>query len=159
VPRELHQKEMDIFGAPPQQQQPRERERKRAGRGKGKQPATSGSVVVKSAFEPINERPHHQIRQDAATSTTDLAAQEGSAGLGGDGSEVPRVLKAQINALAKMLSALACLLLSVCPVVHCIVMMEPNFVCSHAKRAFFSSCWCRRNLPPPSFLLLFFPST
>jgi hypothetical protein len=106
APRELHQKEMDIFGAPPQQQQPRERERKRAGRGKGKQPATSGSVVVKSALEPINERPHHQIRQDAATSTTDLAAQEGSAGLGGDGSEAPRVHKAQINALAKMLSAL-----------------------------------------------------
>jgi len=97
---------MDVFGAPAQQQQPRERERKRAGRGKGKQPATSVGVV-KSALEPINERPHHQIRQDAATSTTDLAAQEGSsAGLGGDGSEAPRVHKAQINALAKMLSAL-----------------------------------------------------
>ena len=105
APRELHQKEMDVFGAPPQQQPPRERERKGAGRGKGKQPATSGSVLFKSSLEPINERPH-LIRQDAATSTTDLAAQEGSAGLGGDGSEAPRVHKAQINALAKMLSAL-----------------------------------------------------
>ena len=73
--RELHQKDMDIFGGPPQQQQPRERERKRAGRGKGKQPATSGVVVVESALEPIN-----LIKQDAAKSTTDLAAQEGGTG-------------------------------------------------------------------------------
>ncbi|KAH8993472.1 kinase-like protein [Lactarius akahatsu] len=109
-PRELHQKgDMDIFGAPPQP-----RERKRAGRGgKGKQPATSGGV--KSALEPINERPH-QVRQDAATSTTDLAAeQQGSGGQGQgtqgqgqgpDGGDAPKVHKAQINALAKMLSAL-----------------------------------------------------
>lgn len=116
APRELHDKSMDIFGAPPQPQ----RERKRAARGKGKQPATSGGV--KSALEPINERPSNQIRQDAATSTTDLAAQAhqgqlpqgsggaGSGGMGGqgggDGGEAPRVHKAQINALAKMLSAL-----------------------------------------------------
>ncbi|KAI9452488.1 kinase-like protein [Lactarius psammicola] len=110
APRELHQKDMDIFGAPPQP-----RERKRAGRGgKGKQPATSGGV--KSALEPINERPH-QVRQDAATSTTDLAEgqQLGSGGQGQgtqgqgqgpDGGEAPKVHKAQINALAKMLSAL-----------------------------------------------------
>ncbi|KAH9032468.1 kinase-like protein [Lactarius pseudohatsudake] len=109
-PRELHQKgDMDIFGAPPPP-----RERKRAGRGgKGKQPATSGGV--KSALEPINERPH-QVRQDAATSTTDLAAeQQGSGGQGQgtqgqgqgpDGGDAPKVHKAQINALAKMLSAL-----------------------------------------------------
>jgi hypothetical protein len=57
--------------------------RKRARRGKGKQPATSGGVFIKSALELMNERPHHQIRQDAATSTTDSAAQEGAAaGLG-----------------------------------------------------------------------------
>lgn len=119
APRELHEKTMDIFGAPPQPSQ--QRERKRAARGKGKQPATSGGV--KSALEPINERPPHQIRQDAATSTTDLAAQAqqgqlpqgsgsgfSSGGMGGqgggDGGEAPRVHKAQINALAKMLSAL-----------------------------------------------------
>ena len=108
APRELHQKDLDIFGAPPQP-----RERKRAGRGgggKGKQPVTSGGVV-KSALEPINERPHHQFRQDAATSTTDLMAQaqQGSGqglGQGPDGGEAPKVHKAQINALAKMLSAL-----------------------------------------------------
>ncbi|KAN0138325.1 kinase-like protein [Lactarius tabidus] len=105
APRDLHEKGMDIFGVPPPQQ--RDRERKRAGRGKGKQPATSGGV--KSALEPINERPPHQVRQDAATSTTDLAAQaqQQGAGMGqGDGGEGPRVHKAQINALAKMLSAL-----------------------------------------------------
>jgi hypothetical protein len=64
--------------------------------------------VVKSALEPINERPH-QVRQDAATSTTDLAVQvqQGSGqGQGQDGGEAPKVHKAQINALAKMLSAL-----------------------------------------------------
>lgn len=112
APRDLNHKDMDIFGAPPQP-----RERKRAGRGKGKQPATSGGV--KSALEPINERPHHpQFRQDAATSTTDLAGQaqgqQGSGqgqgtqgqGQGPDGGEAPKVHKAQINALAKMLSAL-----------------------------------------------------
>jgi serine/threonine protein kinase len=102
APRDLHQKEVDIFGTPPQP-----RERKRAGRGgggKGKQPVTSGGV--KSALEPINERPH-QFRQDAATSTTDLAGQvQQGQGQGQDGGEAPKVHKAQINALAKMLSAL-----------------------------------------------------
>ena len=71
--REHHRKEMDIFDGQ-SQQQPRERERERAGRGKGKQPTTSEGVV-KRALEPINEPPY-QIRQDVATSTTDLAAQE-----------------------------------------------------------------------------------
>ena len=72
---------MAIFGGPPQQ----ERERKRAGRGKGKQPATS--VGMKSALRQINERPWHaQIKQDAATSTTDLAEQGSGVGQGqGDG--------------------------------------------------------------------------
>jgi len=107
APRELHQKDVN-FGAPPQ---PRERKRAGRGGGKGKQPVTSGGV--KSALEPINERPHHhpQVRQDAATSTTDLTGQgqqqQGSGqGLGPDGGEAPKVHKAQINALAKMLSAL-----------------------------------------------------
>ncbi len=111
----MHRKgEIDTFGSPPPP-----RERKRAGRGgggKSKQPATSGGG--KSALEPINERPP-QVRLDAATSTTDLAAQVGGAGFGQqqggsqgqgqgplDGAEAPKVHKAQINALAKMLSAL-----------------------------------------------------
>jgi len=111
APRELHQKESDIFGSPPQ---PRERKRAARGGGKGKQPVTSGGV--KSALEPINERPHHhaQFRQDAATSTTDLAVQGQQLGSGlgqgqgpdGSGEAAPKVHKAQINALAKMLSAL-----------------------------------------------------
>ena len=57
-----------------------------------------------STLEPINE-PLHQTMQGAATNTTDMAAQEGTAaGLGR--SEAPRVHKAQINALAKMLFTL-----------------------------------------------------
>ncbi|KAI0267023.1 hypothetical protein BC834DRAFT_872193 [Gloeopeniophorella convolvens] len=90
APRQLHQIEADIFGSPPAP-----RERKRAAR-KGKAPAKGGGL------EPINERPAAQYRQDAATSTTDLAAVPADA----DGGEAPKVPKAQINALAKMLSAL-----------------------------------------------------
>ena len=102
APREFHRKEMYIFGGLAQQQR-RERELKRAGRGKGKQPTTSEGVVM-STLEPINE-PLHQTMQYAATNTTDLVAQEGAAaGLGR--SEAPRVHKAQINALAKMLFTL-----------------------------------------------------
>jgi hypothetical protein len=116
APRQLHQKEMDIFGAPPQ---PRERKRAARGGGKGKQPATG--TGGKSALEPITERPQHhtQYRQDAATSTTDLATQsqgqhgtghvQGShgQGLGGQdsgGGEAPKIGKAHANALAKILS-------------------------------------------------------
>jgi hypothetical protein len=114
APRQLHQ---ESFGAPPP---PRERKRAARGGGKCKQPATgTGS---KSALEPITERPQHlqtQYRQDAATSTTDLASQaigqlgagpgqglNGQGQAGQDGGDGPKVGKAQINALAKMLSAL-----------------------------------------------------
>jgi len=123
APRQLHQKDMDIFGAPP----PQSRERKRTGRGggsgKGKQPASG--TTGKSALEPINERPQPQMqyRQDAATSTTDLGSQvqgqqgagqgqgshgQGQGGQDGSGGEAPRTGRAQINinALHKMLSAL-----------------------------------------------------
>jgi hypothetical protein len=105
---------MDIFGAPPQP-----RKRAARGGGKGKQPATG--TGGKSALEPITERPQHhpQYRQDAATSTTDLATQsqgqhgaghgQGShgQGLGGqDGGvgEAPKMGKAHANTLAKILS-------------------------------------------------------
>jgi len=113
APRQLHQ---DSFGIPV----PRERKRAARGAGKAKQPATgTGS---KSALEPITERPQHlqtQYRQDASTSTTDLASQaigqhgagpgqglNGQGQGGQDGGDGPKVGKAQINALAKMLSAL-----------------------------------------------------
>ncbi len=108
------------FGSPPPA---RERKRAARGGGKGKQPTTG--TTGKSALEPINERPQHQMqmqcRQDAATSTTDLSFQvQGSqTGAGGQGQplhgqgqggqqdgEAPKVGKAQINALAKMISAL-----------------------------------------------------
>jgi len=113
APRQLHQ--MEVIRVP---QPPRERKRSGRGGGKGKQPATGAGN--KSALEPINERPQHQLqtqyRQDAATSTTDLASQalgqgaggpgQGSNGQGQDSGDAPKVGKAQINALAKMLSAL-----------------------------------------------------
>jgi hypothetical protein len=104
-------------GAPPPA---RERKRTARGGGKCKQPTTA--TTGKSALEPINERPQHQMqcRQDAATSTTDLTSQvqtgagQGQGlplhgqGQGGqqDSGEAPKVGKAQINALAKMISAL-----------------------------------------------------
>lgn len=106
----------ELSGAPGIPPVPRERKRAARGAGKGKQPATgTGS---KSALEPITERPQHlqtQYRQDASTSTTDLASQASAGpgqglngqGQGGqDGGDGPKVGKAQINALAKMLSAL-----------------------------------------------------
>ena len=113
APRQLHQKDMDIFGSPPVP-----RERKRAGRGGGKCKQPTTGTGGKSALEPINERPQHQAqyRQDAATSTTDLTVGGGPGqgllhgqGQGGqqDGGEAPKAGKAQINnALAKMISAL-----------------------------------------------------
>jgi len=112
APRQLHQKDMDIFGVPPQ----RKRTGRGGGGGKGKQPASG--TTGKSALEPINERPQQQMqyRQDAATSTTDLQQQGAGQGQGlhgqgqggQDGSEAPRTGRAQINvsALHKMLSAL-----------------------------------------------------
>jgi len=115
IPRELN----GAFGV---LQQPRERKRTSRGGGKGKQPVSG--TTGKSALEPINERPQHQMqyRQDAATSTTDLASsqvqgQQGGGGQGQglhgqgqggqDGSEAPRTGRAQINinAFHKMLSA------------------------------------------------------
>ena len=101
APCELHQKEMDVFGGPPQQQG----KRKRAGREKGKQPATS--IGTKIALESINESPQHaQIREDAATSMTDLARQGLGLEQGKEMEKRPGVHNAQINALAKMLYAL-----------------------------------------------------
>ena len=61
-----------------------------------------------SSLDTISERPPaHAVsmKADAATSTTDLTATEG----GGDDANAPsprKVQKGQINALAKMLSAL-----------------------------------------------------
>jgi hypothetical protein len=155
-----------IYSVPPQQQQPRERERKRAGRGKGKQPATSGSVVVKSALEPINERPHHQIRQDAATSTTDLAAQEGSAGLGQETGVRHREYTRRRSTRLRRCSLLSggetpILLVPYCQIsvlsCHCIVMMEPT-LCAHTQ-SIRSSPHAGGVETFPSFLMLFFPST
>jgi len=59
-----------------------------------------------SNLDTISERPNVQPRMDASTSTTDLDRAGGSSE-GEEGSSAPRkVQKGQINALAKMLSAL-----------------------------------------------------
>jgi len=117
APRQLHQRDMDIFGPPPA---PRERKRAARGGGKGKQPTTGTGGKI--PLEPINERFQHQVqcRQDAATSTTDLTSQgSGGAGPGQglllhgqgqggqqDSRDAPKVGKAQNNALARVFSAL-----------------------------------------------------
>ncbi|KAH9171195.1 kinase-like protein [Lactarius sanguifluus] len=98
-PRELHQKgDMDIFGAPPQP-----RERKRAGTRR------EGQAACDERRGQDSGRMRRQARQDLA------AEQQGSGGQGQgtqgqgqgpDGGDAPKVHKAQINALAKMLSAL-----------------------------------------------------
>jgi hypothetical protein len=77
LPRQLHPNPTgDIFGQPPQRK-PRTR---------------------KSKLDTISERP--VPLRDAATSTTDLG------GVGGEEDTPKKVQKGQINALAKMLSAL-----------------------------------------------------
>jgi hypothetical protein len=92
LPRGMHHKpEGDIFGAPPVPRKQRTRK------------------VPNSPLNPITERAERQAgslspvshRQDAATSTTDLS------GADDEGVDSPKkVQKGQINALAKMLSAL-----------------------------------------------------
>jgi len=77
----------DIFGSPPQRKPRTRKDRK---------------------LDTINERPgrdagisrgFENLRRDASTSTTDLPGSEG-------GENVKKVQRGQINALAKMLSAL-----------------------------------------------------
>jgi hypothetical protein len=81
LPRQLHPNPVgDIFGQPPQRKQ-----------------RTRKSKLDKSNLDTISERP--APLRDAATSTTDL-------GGGGEEDTPKKVQKGQINALAKMLSAL-----------------------------------------------------
>ncbi|KAH0827938.1 Pkinase-domain-containing protein [Lanmaoa asiatica] len=92
-PRQLHSNPVgDIFGQPPQRK-PRTR--------KPKDPKLD-TICERSGAPP--KQPVHQ-RRDAATSTTDLDGVREVSETGSDG--VPKkVQKGQINALAKMLSAL-----------------------------------------------------
>jgi hypothetical protein len=79
LPRQLHPNPVgDIFGQPPARK----------------------TRTRKSKLDTISERPA-PVR-DAATSTTDLSGGGG----GGDEDSPKKVQKGQINALAKMLSAL-----------------------------------------------------
>jgi hypothetical protein len=89
VPRGQHSNApVDVFGSPPQARKQRTKK--------------------KDKLDTINERPaalkvtEHQ-RRDAATSTTDLGRLSGGKD---DSEQIKRVQKGQINALAKMLSAL-----------------------------------------------------
>jgi len=83
----------DVYGAPPPRKQ---RSRK----------------PKDLKLDTINERPAtgpkspETLRKDAMTSTTDLPTMETGAGAKEDGDGVKKVHKGQINALAKMLSAL-----------------------------------------------------
>ena len=98
------------------------------------EPATSGGVI-KSGLEPINEHRPHQIRQDMATSTMALGAQEGAAGLrqlgqGGrgtqstQGADQPAGQDALLSGGETPSCCLLLTLLTLCHVVHCIDMME-----------------------------------
>jgi hypothetical protein len=90
VPRGQHSNVPgDVFGSPPQARKQRTKKKD-------------------NKLDTINERPaaqrvaEHQ-RRDAATSTTDLGRVSGGKD---DSEQIKRVQKGQINALAKMLSAL-----------------------------------------------------
>jgi hypothetical protein len=101
MPRQMHPNPVgDIFGSPPPQ-------RKRGnGNGTRNNKQTTGATK-ENKLDTISERPSGQS-MDASTSTTDLS-NGGSAGKEGDlfdGAGPKKVQKGQINALAKMLSAL-----------------------------------------------------
>jgi hypothetical protein len=88
------------FGSPPQ--------RKRgSSNGARSNNQTTGSIKENNKLDTISERPIGQSTE-ASTSTTDLS-NSGGAGRDGDsldGAGPKKVQKGQINALAKMLSAL-----------------------------------------------------
>jgi len=91
VPRGQHPNAQgDIFGSPPQPRKQRTRKQK------------------DTRLDTINERPTGQKaaefqRRDASTSTTDLSRMPAGKD---ENEQIKRVQKGQINALAKMLSAL-----------------------------------------------------
>ena len=102
MPRQMHPNPVgDIFGSPPPQ-------RKRGnGNGVRNNKQTTGPTKENNKLDTISERPSGQS-MEASTSTTDLG-NGGSVGKEGDlldGAGPKKVPKGQINALAKMLSAL-----------------------------------------------------
>ena len=102
MPRQMHPNPVgDIFGSPPPQ-------RKRGNSNNTRNnKQTTGSTKENNKLDTISERPPGQTT-DASTSTTDLS-NGGNAGKEGDlfeGAGPKKVQKGQINALAKMLSAL-----------------------------------------------------
>lgn len=87
LPRQLHPNpEGAVFGSPPQRKM------------RTRKSNLANEITNKGTLDTISERPAGYARRDAATSTTDLSDGEG------DGPK--KVQRSQINALAKMLSAL-----------------------------------------------------
>jgi len=102
IPRQMHPDPIGvIFGPPPPQ-------RKRGnGNGTRNNKQTTGATKENNKLDTISERPSGQS-MDASTSTTDLSSGGGTGKEGDllDGAGPKKVQKGQINALAKMLSAL-----------------------------------------------------
>lgn len=97
LPRGQHPSPVgDIFGSPPIRKQ---RTRKPP------KDLKLDTITERPAGPASQKSPDYQ-RRDASTSTTDLDAQPSSAGGKDDIDGVKKVQKGQINALAKMLSAL-----------------------------------------------------
>jgi hypothetical protein len=101
IPRQMHPNPVgDTFGSPPPQ---RKRGNGNAPRNNKQTPGTT----KENKLDTISERPPGR-NVDASASTTDVS-DSGSAGKDGDlldGAGPKKVQKGQINALAKMLSAL-----------------------------------------------------
>lgn len=101
IPRQMHPNPVgDIFGSPPLQRK----------RGNGNTPRNNKQTpgaTKENKLDTISERPPGR-NLDASASTMDLS-DSGTAGKDGDlldGAGPKKVQKGQINALAKMLSAL-----------------------------------------------------
>jgi hypothetical protein len=102
MPRQMHPDPMGvIFSSPPP------RRKRENGNGARNQKQTTGTTKDNKKLDTISERPPGPS-MDASTSTTDLS-NGGNVGKEGDlpdGAGPKKVQKGQINALAKMLSAL-----------------------------------------------------
>lgn len=85
----------DIFGSPPPPRKQRTRKHK----------DTKLDTITERPLHSAGPKSPEHLRKDAMTSTTDLATSE-SPKEEGEGGHVKKVQKGQINALAKMLSAL-----------------------------------------------------
>lgn len=103
LPRGQHPNPVgDIFGSPPAARKQQQRTRK-------PKDVKLDTITERPANPPTASKVAESVRRDASTSTTDLGGLAAGGG-GGSGKDdldgVKKVQKGQINALAKMLSAL-----------------------------------------------------